>query len=565
MKVSKRLLALVLCLVMLLTLVACGGDNTTSSTGGNTESSTPAQTSGNDGSKSADEGVESTAAGGGDDWFAGRDFSEPMTINLASVQIDESKNYNDDDEFVKWWSDTFNIKWDITSLTFENWAERLRIWINSDDMPEMVVWNYIHGEAVNYADQGLIKFLPDDWKTKYPNLAKAQQDSGMAEMAEETFGGTPYLFRPVYSNNRPAEKISNHISAYIRKDWAAAAGVEVSEAMKVSEIFDVARKIKEANPGNVSNFYPIRTRTGYLMRLVDFLYPQAGMSDNMPFYPGEDGKYRWGAADQETLEALKIVKDAYDEGLIDPEFYTIQSPDDYGYFMSAGNSAVLVGEGMVSTMVDFANHLESDQGTTFEDAVQVVVPLGEDGLYHGKNETNYWGVNAFSPHIDDAKLDRILQVMDYSCTDEGQRRIRCGLEGTDWEYDANGEIVSLFKDGETIETKYAVDPVYGNMMVLSDDFQFINPGYPAAFREIGKNVHLLHQELSTDETFLDTDWNVQLHDSQALNLASMTYADEYAALITKDGDLETNWKAWVNEKMPMIQPVLDELTEAANG
>jgi putative aldouronate transport system substrate-binding protein len=39
----------------------------------------------------------------------------------------------------------------------------------------------------------------------------------------------------------------------------------------------------------------------------------------------------------------------------------------------------------------------------------------------------------------------------------------------------------------------------------------------------------------------------------------MAMADEYAALVIKSGDIETNWRSWVNEKMVLIQPVLDEL------
>ncbi|MEG1427195.1 MAG: hypothetical protein RSC76_05855, partial [Oscillospiraceae bacterium] len=67
-------------------------------------------------------------------------------------------------------------------------------------------------------------------------------------------------------------------------------------------------------------------------------------------------------------------------------------------------------------------------------------------------------------------------------------------------------------------------------------------------------------ENSTEKTFpSQPDWTTVLYDSQAFNLASMTYADEYAALIVKEGNIEENWKAWVAEKMPIIQPVLDEL------
>ncbi|MDR0759046.1 MAG: hypothetical protein LBF74_02925, partial [Treponema sp.] len=66
---------------------------------------------------------------------------------------------------------------------------------------------------------------------------------------------------------------------------------------------------------------------------------------------------------------------------------------------------------------------------------------------------------------------------------------------------------------------------------------------------------------STDTTFPpEPDWTVALHSSRALNMASMDYANEYSALIVKPGDIEANWRAWVNEKTPVIQPVLDELT-----
>jgi putative aldouronate transport system substrate-binding protein len=52
---------------------------------------------------------------------------------------------------------------------------------------------------------------------------------------------------------------------------------------------------------------------------------------------------------------------------------------------------------------------------------------------------------------------------------------------------------------------------------------------------------------------------VVLHSSRALNLATLDYPVEYSALIVKGGDVEANWRAWVNEKMVTIQPVLDEL------
>lgn len=551
----KKLTALLLCLALVLSLAACGGNNE-SSTSSKTEESSSESSSAED-SSALEESGTSTEGG---DWFEGKDFSEKMTITLASVQIEDGYDYTAGDDWVKSWTDRFNVEWDIIPLTWDNWAERLRIWINSDDMPEMAVWNYVNGEAANYASQGLVKQLPDGWKDKYPNLAKANSDCPMSEMAEENFGGDFYLFRPIYSNNRPTEKLATHMSLFLRKDWAEAADVEISRVMKVSEIMDYLAKVKEKNPGNVSgDFYPLVTTSGNLAQFVG-AYNYHGSS--LPFYLGEDGQYHWNAADPETLEALKVLNKAYTDGLLHPEFYTFQEPDDHGTFYTTGTSAATIAGGMVSTLAEFEQHMRADLGVEFLDVAEIVTIADEDGNFHGTPLTNFWGANIFSPHIDDAKLDRILSMLDYSCTDEGQLEIRCGIKGVDWDFDEKGELYSNLGPDENLWDKYALVPVYVNMMVLSDDFMFQNPSYKQEIRDKVKQIHIDHQENSTDKTFpMEPDWNVELHDSQALNLASMEYGDEYAALIVKAGDIEANWQAWVNEKMPTIQPVLDELNE----
>jgi putative aldouronate transport system substrate-binding protein len=497
---------------------------------------------------------------GWNEWFQDKDFSDPMEIEFASIQVDSNRDYNEGDEFVKRWTDAFNVKWDLIPLTWDNWNERLRIWINSGDAPEMFVLNYNHGEAVEYVNQGLIKKMPDGWKQKYPNLAKAASDSPLGPMAEELFGGTYYFYRPIFSINRPSEKLSNHMTVYIRKDWGRAAGAEVKPAMKISELIEYARKVKAVNPGNVGpNFYPIVVRAGNLGTWVHFNSTFAGAGSD-PFYLGKDGMYHWGGADPATLEALKLLAAAYREGLIDPEFYTIQDPDDVGAFYMTGKSAVMFAEGMAARMQQISNDLKQNQNIDYDEAVEAVTVLGEDGRTHHTPLTNYWGAIAFSPNISDKKLERILQMFEYSCTEQGQLEVRCGIEGRDWNLDTNGEILSNYEPGVRTQDIYAIHPVYGNMVILTDDFQFRNPSFTPPFRSKALEMYHLRESISTAETFPpEPDWNVVLHSSRALNLATLDYPVEYSALIAKSGDVEANWRAWVNEKMVNIQPVLDEL------
>lgn len=538
MKMGKRMLAVFLCLILAAALASCAG-------GGGSPAASGAAAGGSGGEAPVSE--------------AEKNYDEKMTVTLATIQIQEGKDYTYGDDFTKHWAEKYNMEWDITSLTWENWAERLRVWINSDDMPDMVVWNYLHGEAVTYAEQELVKQLPENWKSQYPNLAKAYGDTVMNEGVEEALGGTYFLLRPVFSANRPAEKLSTHMSAYLRQDWADAVGYELKDAMKWSELMDYARAVKEKDPGNVGeNFYPIVIRSGNVY-VVQQNSTYAGVTGS-PFYRDENGEYQWGGASEDTLTGLKLYSQMYQEGLLHPEFYTLQDPDDMATFYTTGTSAAIFREGMASPMQQMATQMKTNLDVDYDKAVRAVTLLGEDGNYHGSVVTNFWCANAFSPNIEDAKLERLLDMMDDSCTQEGQNLIRMGFEGVDWEQGSDGEYISLLEEEALLTDKYAIHPVYGNMMILSDDFQFISPSFGKQYREKVKEMYQLREELSTEQSLPgEPDWNVQFHSSTALNLATMTYTDEYAALVTKEGDIEENWKAWIKEKSGIIDPVLDEL------
>jgi putative aldouronate transport system substrate-binding protein len=500
-------------------------------------------------------------------WFADKSavLAKHLAIEYAEIRLDGSRDYNKGDPWATQWTRDFNITYNMVPMTQENWNERVRIWVNSGDAPEVFTYQYNHGEATGWVNQGLIKKLPEGWEKKYPNLAQANKDSGFSDIAEKAFGGAYFLFRPIFASNRPAQKISTHNSLYIRKDWARAVGVNVPEAMKLSDVIELGRKLLKANPGNILNFHPIAGRPEMMGMFVMWNNANTGPTGTsnagtFPYYLGDDGKYHWGPGEQSTLEALKLLNQAYREGIIDPEFYTLKRPDDFGGFYTTGQVAIHPNEAMSGQLNQTKTYMKRDLGLEFEDAVQMVVPLGEDGYYHGYPIVNFWGGVCFSPNISDEKLERWLYILDYSATQEGQYRIRLGVKGVDWDYTPDGKsYVYLYKGNQTLADRYTLT---GNTIVLADNFQFENPSY-LSVSPIVKRMYALRDSLSTNKTFApDIDWNAQLHSSQVLNLATLNYGDEFSSLIIKTGDVETNWRNWVNEKMPLIQPVLDELTAA---
>ena len=200
MKRKMRFLAMLLAAIMVLSLAACGGTSSEGGSNADTTNQSSGQTPGGDAAKTdekkddaaaPDNSGESTATAAADyatpEEILSRDFSTPYTIEYAGVQLQDGNDNNHGNAYDEWWSSTFNVEWDATSLTFENWTQRMNTWLNADDIPEWCVWNFNAGDAINYVDQGILMKLPDDWKEKYPNLAASQELVPAAKYYEEMF------------------------------------------------------------------------------------------------------------------------------------------------------------------------------------------------------------------------------------------------------------------------------------------------------------------------------------------------------------------------------------------
>ena len=567
---SRKLLAMLMAASIVASLASCStseetstpsdsGSESTTSESSTTSSSTPATTK-------TDSGVLAATTDVTAEDIVARDYSEPVTISFAGIQCTDGLDYNHGSEYYEWWTETFNVTWDVTSLTFENWVERMNTWINADDLPDWSVWNFVPGDAANYAEQGLVMEMPDGWKEEYPNLAAAATCTPANEYYENLYGGMYYFFRPVFANNFPADTITSHISMFMRTDLAEEAGYDLTEniesnTISLTEFIEYMQAIKDAGLME----YPWFDLSGSIGQVVDRVSGYAGVLGSS-YYKGEDGQYHWGPAEESSgiKEALRQIKGAYDNGLLYPEFYTLQEPDDAGHFYAAGDAAATMESGMAAYFDRYEQNMQQNLGLSFWDTSDVFILTDDEGISHEQPSTNYWACNILSPYLDETKYERIMSIWDYGCTEEGQLRIRLGVPDVDWKYDENGDIqVTLEEQGyATLEDKYtSLYPITGNMFILSDDYSFINPGFTEQARDKVADIYTKRAAITSSKD-QEPDWDLLSYSSQAMNLASMTYADEYANIITKSGDFDTNYDQWVSDKMSMIQPVLDELNAA---
>ncbi|HIU31634.1 MAG TPA: ABC transporter substrate-binding protein [Candidatus Caccousia avistercoris] len=550
MKNAKRLLSLFLCAAAAASATAC-------STAGAAANSEAAASSGQD-SAVRDEAYYETVT-----------YDEPITISYCTIPVRDGVDYNNDDDYAKWWTEKFNIQWDIISVESTRLDEMVRVWINSGDMPDLLSLNYNHSDAMGYVDQGLIRRLPDDWKEKWPAMAEAYSGTQLGDKLEEIFGGTYVLPRPLFAENKPIEPdVCYHQVLALRSDWLTELGFEMKDSYKTSEIIEMARALKEKDPGNVGDsLIPIGGDPTQLCRMFvdsNSTHASENHTKRATYYKDESGQYVWGPANEETLTGLKLYNQAYREGLLYPEFFNYKGTEANDAFDKSGYVGMLFVDGMAKGFQPREQYFQEYLGLDSREAVHYAYVQGEDGYFHSPALVNMYLAQVMSPAMDDATFERLMDVMNYTCTPEGILHCRMGLEGVDWEYDENGEPVTLWTESAAIsEVHKAQYPLYNALYINSDDFNMVDPNLRQEYKDLGKNFYVLKKENSTPETFPAVDWDVFLSDSVNLSKVSINYVTDYAEIAVKDGDVEENWKAWIEEQMPMVQPALDDLNNMA--
>lgn len=554
MKKSKKLIAALLASLMVLSTAACsnGENQSSSSQQSGTNSSAAGETSSVETSDTGEEGT----------------YDTHVDLSWYKEGITGHEINYDGDAFGQFWQDKFNVTIDLTAATMDDsdWNERLRIWINSGDMPDVAHWGFNYGELADYAAQDAVYRFPDDWKERWPNVAKTQSYVPGAAVAEEKLGGTYVLFRTIFANHRPSERLSYHALLYMRKDWMEACGVEIKETYSPSELVEIAEKFRDQDPGGLgSQLVPISIRTYDMLKL----YPGTDFTPAMDgYYKDENGQFQWAPADERTLESLKKYQNLYTSGLLDPEFYTLTRYEGTEKFYIGGTAGIVLDDGMgymIQSRIE--DGLQKNLGLDPDEVLHIAQLVGEDGKYHYREDMNFYGSIIFSPNLTDEEFERAMDILDFCSTEEGQEIINMGFEGEDWELDENGEYVSLLPNEITgnassiLGSKYPSADVFFGGIILGDDFQFVTPNYTKETRDIISHFYDLRDELSDETTLLPRDYDLEFYSSRAKTQANMDLSEEYAQLILKEGDLETNWKNWVDEKMQLVQPLLDELNQ----
>lgn len=505
-----------------------------------------------------------------------------MTITVGYPAADETWT---NDDYYRYITDKFNVDIEFQSLSSDSAAEKARIWISSGSMPDIVLTtSFSMDEYSKYAEQGMVRALPEGWAENYPNVGFGMEMTGLMSELETLHNGEIYAlirpqdtyrdfindFREAYKNGEDLEAMMaqpEHVGidgygfAY-RKDWAEKLGIKTDTIMKYEDFMEMARKFKEADLGGVGEKNVVGIAADYT-EAPNFFVTAFNSSYNY-FHKDETGKYVCGYLEDSTAKGVYEYAKAYRDGILAPDFYTIKSQDLNSLFCSQ-RSGIIFPRAAVHHLRTLSSDFEkANPGLKAQDCIDVCWVVTDDGKMHGRESTNYYGLYYFNPDMSDEKMNKILEIANYCSSVEGGPQVRLGVPDVDYIVDENGEYKVIRETNEN-GTLSALNEKYPSYEFFRN---FLNPFYDYAI-----DTDPYAKELSDKLVAAKRNYELALLDRDAKRASYA--ADDYvkfraaydansmlAEVVVSEGDIEKNWEKKRAEIEKAAKSVVDNMNKA---
>lgn len=421
----KKLLALILCLALVLSMAACGAKEETpgeedTPVVSEPETSTP--------ENSEDESTE----------------TERPTLTIGLPQNPNTVDYETND-FTKYLEDNLNVNLDFVFFSgtdINDAATQLALMISGGETLPDILWGF-DGLDINvineYGEDGYLLDLSGYFNEESaPNVMEQLQnvqesDRGkILQYGKDPSNGAMYAF-PRYQAPG-VDNCSAHVEVNV--NFLEALGMEAPTT--VDEVYEYLKAVvaNDPNGNGVADEIGAIGYSGYCGDLVQFLINAYVYCNDKYFFNATDGEIWAPYNTDEYRQALIFINKLVDEGLLNTMTFTIPE--------SGGESEIIpyvtpTDQTAITGLI--GGHLmlvcESDNPVALE--YEPIVPL--------KAETDKGGYAAFNESTltyttmittDCQNPDLAFKLLDFMSSPGAVRRMRYGTEGLGWETVSEG-------------------------------------------------------------------------------------------------------------------------------
>lgn len=477
-------------------------------------------------------------------------------VRFCMSVLDLGARSFDNDAVYRFFSDKFHFNYQVQTVPWGEWSENDRERINAGTMPDAMLWNFNFSELTEYVRHGRIAPLPEGWENRYPNLCDMVRATGVADKLPVD-GKVWAIPRATFRFFAPIRRALSHKSIFYRLDWAEKLGIKIGPSITMEQLADFCRRAISADLAGEGRTLGLATNAANLLYL--------GLRVVNPAYDTFakiGGKYAWGPTLEGTTEGIERLRLWYQTGMIDRSFSRDSASDSERKF-AAGFAPCLIGDGAISNYsIRAAEYAAAHPGVDPYDCVGITTLVNDQGEWVNKENGNFWTAWVFRPDIDGEVFERILALLDYTCTREGQEIIHMGLPGVDWEYDGKGGYRILRpaqRNGAyaDIKTKYESIYLWWLITISSDDFPFVDPCMDKRAKE---RVAATYEVRRKSERFYAYDPDFEFYTGKAKRGYCVNINNEAIRLIL-DGkaDIKREWNAFIEKNRSAWEPVAWEL------
>lgn len=429
--------------------------------------------------------------------------------------------------------------------------DKLQVLLAAGDLPDVVYCNGTGAQSpASLIDSGQIIAL-DELVEEYGDNIKTWGDEALTYSRNILSDDTSSLyFIPMnVSDNGDAEEIPTFygtgIGYTMRWDMYAQAGYpEITDEDSYLQVLaQMQEQFQKTEDGKTIYAMGGWSDWGTWAFKIPYLFANGyGEGKNATLYDSMTGEVEKMYYSDGYWNVVRFYNKAYNMGLLDPESFT-QSYDDYVAKAKAGQyiSLGINGSGAISSINEALQALDPSYGYEY-------VPCGMDylsGLYNSSSPYGWGSGNfAFAISVNNKYPEKTMHLLNFLYSPEGSRLLMCGIEGEDWEYTDNGEVVYTQQYQEGVEadpTNYKKNrgiDVYGYLNGLGG-IQVLDDGTPV-------DIDNTSESIGASITQCDLDYCEYYSELYGEDFA---YPGEAVAKLLEDGDYEfaTEYTGLVNE------------------
>lgn len=352
------------------------------------------------------------------------DFSEKLTYEVIVCYGSGQKDWNEY-YFVKQIEEKFNVDLQIEMIESTVWDEKISLRFASKDLPDFIIGSV---DTTVYGEQGFLVDLSEYiTEETTSNIWKVWDEVPASRIIFSNNDGAVYGISGVDNELRELDSCRFFINA----EWANTILGKLPET--TDEFYTYLKGVKDQDmdgDGDPNNEIPLG---GYYKQPTDInvltvMRAAFGLVDKR-WQVTDDGQVFFTRGTDNYKEMLKYVNTLYEEGLLDPEFFT-QTSDQF----NAKDSQYLYGA--------YGNYT-SEWNKPAEDVESGVYRVyeGMPALTSSVNDTKMWPAKDFKPisqisvMSDCENVERVIAIADWLLSEEGFLAVMAGPQfGEDEKY-----------------------------------------------------------------------------------------------------------------------------------